>query len=376
MNANRRKKNQLAGIATLFVLGWLLLGSQALAQIQLASLCRVKGQEDRVLVGQGLIVGLSRTGDGGDPKTQEALAAMFAKFGGQAASYKNFKNSALVMVMATIPASGVRQGDRIDCVVMSPGSAKSLEGGRLLPTPMCGPQLANGEMPVFAMAQGPIRLEDPEKKTSGRINNGCRMEADFFNPFVDGDQVTLVLNEDHSGFMAAHEIATQIDQWLQREMGDSTLEPTLDGAQREVTERTRMAIALDQNNILVKIPRQYHANPAWFVAQLLQQTVGEPQTEAMVRINERTKTIIVTGDVEIGPVIVSHRSNEGIMVEVGGQAAADRFVKIQAEKQPNAKLESLLTALNAIKAPPEAQIDILKELARTKKLYAKLEFAN
>ena len=55
------------------------------------------------------------------------------------AELKDTKNVALVLVTATIPAAGGRQGDKIDCVVSSIGSAKSLAGGRLFLTPLIGP---------------------------------------------------------------------------------------------------------------------------------------------------------------------------------------------------------------------------------------------
>ena len=65
---------------------------------------------------------------------------------------KDTKNVALVLVTATIPAAGARQGDKIDCVVSSIGSAKSLAGGRLFLTPLIGPDPKHPR--VYAFAEG------------------------------------------------------------------------------------------------------------------------------------------------------------------------------------------------------------------------------
>ena len=75
------------------------------------------------------------------------------------AELKDTKNVALVLVTATIPAMGARQGDKIDAVVSSIGSAKSLAGGRLFLTPLIGPDPRNPR--VYAFAEGPLTLENP-----------------------------------------------------------------------------------------------------------------------------------------------------------------------------------------------------------------------
>ena len=135
----------------------------------LKSICRIKGQEENTLQGLGIVVGLKGTGDGGTYlPTIRSLAKVMSvmdmptptsKAG--LVDLKDTKNVALVIVTATVPGAGARQGDKLDCVVSSVGSAKSLAGGRLFMTPLIGPDPRNRR--VFGFAEGPITLEDPRK---------------------------------------------------------------------------------------------------------------------------------------------------------------------------------------------------------------------
>src|SRR5215510_2262231 len=97
-----------------------------LARTQLKNICRVKGQEEITLRGPGLVVGLTGTGEAGDPLMMAALAQsmriMHIPVGiggrpGDLAELKKIKNAALVMVTATVPATGARRGDKVTCYV-------------------------------------------------------------------------------------------------------------------------------------------------------------------------------------------------------------------------------------------------------------------
>src|SRR5205085_4842424 len=222
------------------------------------------------------------------------------------AEVKNSKNAALVMVTATIPAAGARQGDQLDCKISSIGSAKSLSGGVLFMTPLQGPQRSNKR--VYAIAQGPIHLDDLKIPTNGMVKNGCRLEADFFNPYVKEGKVTLVLDKNHADFQVAYDIAAMINHQLTFQSSEGEL-----------------ARAIDQVNIEIKIPQQEREDPVAFVSQIMSMPTLEPQTESRVVINERAGSIVIDGNVEIGSVVVSHKN---IVIEPGGNAIANRFVQI------------------------------------------------
>jgi flagellar P-ring protein precursor FlgI len=334
------------------------------AQIYLRDACRVKGQEENTLQGIGLVVGLKGTGDADAAPTARALARMMELMahpigrdaGGQYAlrELEEARNVALVLVTATVPATGGRQGDRVDCIV-SALSAKSLVGGQLVMTPLLGPR--PGTERIYAFAQGPIHVEDAEQPASGKVHLGCRLEEDFFNVFVKDGKITLVLDSNHAGFQAAQDVADQIN----------SLQAYIVGA--ESTDNY-LARALDQVNIEVKVPSQYLEDPVLFVSQILNQRISNLQTEARVVANRKSGSIVIGGEVEIGPVVVTHNN---IVVEAGAGAPSDRFVPLSSgSEQDRAKLKDLVDALNAVKATGQDMIDILEGLERNGKLYGRL----
>jgi len=325
---------------------------------QLKTICRVKGQEENTLQGMGIVVGLKGTGDGGSSLPMvRALAQVMQHLGSPMGKtgpveLKDAKNVALVIVTATVPAQGARQGDKVDCTVSSVASAKSLSGGRLFITYLVGPGDTKNPR-VYATAEGPITLDSTTQTTTGRIYGGCRLEEDFFNVFVKDGKITLVLDRNYADFQVAAEVADLINKTLARVQSESAAP----------------AKALDPCNIEVLIPRPYQTDPVDFVSQLLGLTIPDPQTGARVVINERAGGIVIRGDAEIGPVAVTHKN---IVVEAGSTTnAAARFVPLD-PKNEAATLKSLVEALNAVRVPNEDIIEIIKLLQRTGSLRAQL----
>src|SRR5258706_7468617 len=149
--------------------------SPALA-VKIADITRLSGQRSNVLTGLGLVYGLKGTGDGGDfLPAIKPLAAMLSKYANPATvrELANAQNVALVSITASLPADGVRDGEKIDWYVTSLGAARSLQGGRLFVTPMQGPIPGSG---IFALAQGPVELEDITAPNVGVVKSGCVME--------------------------------------------------------------------------------------------------------------------------------------------------------------------------------------------------------
>jgi flagellar P-ring protein precursor FlgI len=365
------------------------LVSVADARMVLKNICRVKGQDEVTLRGLGLVVGLKGTGDGGETlptiralaKSMEVmgmpLSAPTARGQGGLKELKDAKNVALVMVTATVPATGSQRGDRIDCLVSAIG-AKSLAGGRLFVTPLLGPDVRDRR--VYAMVEGQVELDDPQKApTAGRIARGCRLEADFSNDmFIQDGKITLVLDKDYADFQVAAEIADLINtQILNNRATDSE---SIDGS--------RQARAVDQVRIEVPVPAAYLADNAKnraadvvaFISEMLSMQVPEPPVDARVVINQRTGSIVISGDVELGASVVTHKS---FVIEAG--QTLPKFVAIdtedraltaeeRAKKPPTTKLKALLEALNAVKAKPEDMIEIIKGLKRNGKLHAHVIF--
>ncbi len=322
----------------------------------LKSVCRLKGQEQNTLQGMGIVVGLDGKGDGGAYQpTVRSLAQLMSAMGEQLGpggldELKNAKNVALVLVTATVPAAGARQGDQLDCTVASIGSAKSLAGGRLFLTPLVGPDRKDPR--VYAFAEGPITVDGETMLTTGRIFGGARLEADFFNAFTKDGKITLVLDENHAGFGNAQEVVETINSQLGFGTGGAPL-----------------AKAINQQNIEVIIPSQYQQDPVLFVSLVLRLPLLQPETEPRVVINERAGSIVIGGDVQIGAVVVSHKN---IVIEAGGAMTGGGFVAVDPAETAVPRLKAMVEALNAMQVPNDDVIEIIKGLHRNGKLYGKL----
>ncbi len=332
--------------------------ANVLAVTELRNICRIKGQEENVLRGLGLVVGLNGTGEANDPATMRALARSLEIMGSASPQsglpgaeslqeLRRIKNAALVWVTATVPATGARRGDQMDCTVAAI-NGKSLEGGRLAFAALQGPNIRDER--VYALAEGPIHLESPDLPLTGRIHGGCQMEEDIFTPFVQQGRITLILDENHANFQTADEIALMIRTTFYQEQ----------------PEQVR---AINASNIVVMVPEAYRNgnDEVGFLAELLELRIYNPEPEARVVINERTGSIVIHGEVEIGDVVISHKN---LVVETAEEAK--RFSQLRIEQDPAPRLRSLVDALNALKVPNADAIQIIKDINRSGKLHGKL----
>ena len=344
-------------LLTICLMAWQSDLPLAKAQTFLRNVCRVKGQEENVLRGWGLVVGLNGTGEANDPQTMRALAIAMANMGsplpqqglpgqGSLDELKKIKNVAYVMVTATVPATGARRGDKVDCSV-SAINGKSLEGGRLAFAALKGPNVQDPR--VYALAEGAIDLEDPEQPLAGTIHNGCQMEADIFTPFDENGYVTLILDRNHANFQTATDVAEYIRQTSFQEDPDSV-------------------VAKSASNIVIKIPDAYKKDVVAFISGVMETPIYSPEPEARVVINPRTGSIVISGDVQIGDVVVSHKN---IVVDANVQVPP--FKAIDQQRGSNsAKLSALVDALSALKVPTSDAIDIIKTIERSGKLHGRL----
>lgn len=308
--------------------------------IHIEDIVRVKGQDGNVLRGVGLVVGLDGTGDSPEfLPTGRALATLLGRMGlpakDDAEVVTGATNVALVLITATLPAAGARQGDRIECQVASCGDATSLQGGKLLLSAMLGPR-PDSDL-VYALAEGNIAIQDRRKPLTGLIAGGCRVEQDVASAFVKDDKITLVIDEYHRSFTIAKNIAMLINASLKSGGAD-----------------TLPARALDATNVEVPIPQAYRDDAAEFVALLLSQRIsGEDlRTARRVVVNKKSGTIVISGDVAISPVVICH-GKLSINCNTG-------------------KLRPLLKTLNSAKVSAHDIIVIIEQIAEAGNLHAKL----
>ena len=358
-----RNTRKLVKTTIVALLAALTLSAPKAAAVKIEDITRLKGQRENTLTGIGLLVGLNGTGDGGKYlPAMRPLAEFLGNFGNPISDIKelqNAKNVAIVTITSTVPEHGAQEGEALDVQVSNPGSAKSLEGGRLILSPLQGPP---GDHQIYGLASGPVVIEDPKQPLVGLIKGGLVLEEDITQTYIVGDVFLLLLDSQSAGWAMASAIAKIIND-------------------AEAFDENLLASVQSPKCVMVKIPAAEAAEPAAFIARVLNLPVLLPDTEARVLINTRTGTIAVSGEVEISPVVISHKSltittaasEQAVPASAqAGEPSGPSFVRLDPAQQGGARLQELQQALNQLKVPVKDQIAIIQRLHEIGKLHAKL----
>jgi len=325
--------------------------------VKVVDITTLQGQRENTLLTIGLVVGLNGTGDSGKfLPAIKPLASFLNHFGDpvmDTLELKDVKNVALVSVEAIIGENGAREGQQIDVNISAIGSAKSLQGGRLLLTPLLGPSKA--DQTIYALARGPITI-DPNNPTSGIIKNGATMETDVFNRFIQNNSFTLVIRDTHAGWSMASTIAMTINEAV-----------SVQNAQQQIAK------AIDPKNVQVLIPPTEQRDPANFISWIQSLPILMPEKPAQVTINARTGTIVSDGNVTISPLTISYKgitiSTESIIKKMKEEAEKN---KQPFEAPEFIDFNLLLEAMSYMAIPLEDRISIIRELSRSGNLQGQL----
>lgn len=293
----------------IFLLSLLILTpcfTNVFATTRIKDIAAVEGARENLLVGHGLVVGLSGTGDNlkNTVFTEKGLTDFLERLGVnvQGANLKT-KNIAAVTVTAILPAFA-RLGTRIDVKVSALGDAKSLKGGTLLATPLLG---ADGN--VYAVSQGAVSIADfnpisgdvktksNSVDTNGYIQSGAIVENEIDFNFADLQSIKFSLHS--PDFSTAIAVAAAINN---RIPGNT-------------------ASALDAATIQVAVPSYRRDNFVEFVAEVESLEIT-PDYKAKIVINESTGTVVIGDKVNIRPVAISQGN---LIVNVGQLAFDDKY---------------------------------------------------
>lgn len=255
--------------------------------VRLKELARIEGVQDNPLVGYGLVVGLSGTGDSSNSKTTiQSLQNTLQSFQvNVAATDIRSRNVASVMVTASLPAFA-QTGDKLEVNVSSIGDAKSLQGGTLLLTPL---KAANGD--IYALAQGPLSVGGYQfdfngnsvrknHPTVGVVPNGANVEKSIAYHFdVANEGISLLLNQ--PDFTTAKRIIAA----LNRQFPQAVVASNHPG---------KIQLKLANKQPLISL-----------MADIESLQVA-PDNYARVVVNERNGTVVAGAQVRIDDVVVSH----------------------------------------------------------------------
>jgi flagellar basal body P-ring protein FlgI len=257
-------------------------------------------------------------------------------------------------------------------VVSVLGAAQSLQGGQLLTTPlqyaMFDPQDPATQQ-IFALAGGRIELLDPEVPTRGVIRGGATIEADFYYSFIEGQSITLVLNDAHASWTWAYVLANSINH----AEGEIAMAQRYDRSEPRRVRQVAVAQALGPKNVRVRIPDPELINPAYFISRVLQvELFAPPEPRARVTINRLTKNVSFTGNVTVSPTVLQIPGFGAVSI---GQPPDDPLQPAApAEADESIQFEELFDTLSALKVPPELMIDAIEHLHRTGTLHAELRY--
>jgi flagellar P-ring protein precursor FlgI len=357
----------------LFVL--LAISSCSGAVTRLKELVSLEGVRDNQLLGYGLVVGLSGTGD----KQQtvfsiQSLVNMLQQMGVSVPPNAiTVKNTAAVMVTATLPGFG-QPGIRIDVTASAIGDASNLQGGMLVLTSLRG---VDGQ--VYAVAQGSVvtggfragkssNSQTVNHPTVGRIPGGATIER------------------------AAPSVTPTGNLKLQLHQPDFTTAMRVSDVINTKFPSTEKPFAQPENSALVsiRIPQTFTSHVTEFMAALeaLEVEVDRP---ARVIINERTGTVVMGKQVRVSPVAIMHGN---LTVEIQttfdvsqpapqsqGKTAVTPQVDVTATEQKSrnlvlkqgATVEELVHALGSIGSTPRDIIAILQSLQAAGALEAEIQ---
>ena len=273
-----------------FILVFFMASTAHSARIK--DLSSIEGVRSNQLIGFGLVIGLTKTGDSAVNVffSIQAIASMLKKLGVTVPPDRigqlQFKNVATVIVTAALPAFA-KQGDNIDVTVSSLGDAKSLQGGTLLMTPLKGPDgstyaVAQGPLSIGGFSvQGAARGVQKNHLTVGRIANGGQVEKEIKYDFNSKNEIVLALKK--TDFTTASRISRAINNDM-----------------KEI-----VSSIVNGGAVQVKVPKLYKNNTSSFVTRIENLNVT-PDSEAKVIIDERTGTIVMGENVKISSVAVAH----------------------------------------------------------------------
>ena len=347
----------------------------AVCATRLKDLVTLEGVRDNQLVGYGLVVGLSGTGDKRQTVfSAQSLTNLLARMGVTVDPTAILvRNMAAVLVTADLPPFG-QPGARVDVTVSAVGDASNLQGGMLILTPLKG---ADGL--IYAAAQGSVVTggfsagrgganQTVNHPTAGRIPNGAIIErtAPSITP---SDHLHLQLRQ--ADFTTAARIAAVINT-------------------KFAADESPVAHAENAALVSVRTPASFRAKPVEFVAAVEELAI-EADRPTRIVINERTGTIVMGKEVRIVPVAILHGaltveirtaytpSQPAPLSEGQTTVVPNTSVTAKEERARNvilkngATVEELVRALMAIGSTPRDVIAILQSLRAAGALDGEIE---
>jgi flagellar P-ring protein precursor FlgI len=349
-------------------------GTAGSVQVRIADLVEVRGQEQNVVQGLGLVIGLSGTGDATIAARQAILNMLKTQNIILDLQAVSSANAAVVLVQATLEP-GIKPGRALDVRVASLYDCESLVGGTLLQTELAD---MSGSV-VYATASGPITTGAFAAEgqgaqairnhlTVGTIPLGGKVEREVPTQIVsDHGFVYLDLRALKGSFANAARITQSINE----------LYPTIASAQDAMTVAVRVPGDLPPESTVS------------FLSSILEREI-EPAPFARVVINERTGVIVMGEGVRISRGAITKGNLTITIAETPEASQPGPFSQGKTEVLPRTSLlleeedrpltivngavtlAEVVEVLNVLGVTPRDMIQILQLMAQSGMLHAEI----
>jgi flagellar P-ring protein FlgI len=352
----------------------LVTGSDSRVSVRVRDLMAVRGQEDNVVQGVGLVTGLMGTGDTSQAAKQAIVNLMLTQGIKLDAQSVSSANIAVVWVEATLPP-GIKPGRQIDCRVSSLYDSKSLVGGTLV---RCELTEAEG-LHVYGTASGPITTGafSVEGESASAVRNSTTVGTIPLGCKVERDVPTTLVTENGYLYLDARALKGSFGNSVRVGEVLNTLYPGC-------------AVALDAMTVRVQVPIDLGAGDhVPFVASLLDRELV-PETTARVVINERTGVIVLGEGVRITRGAVTKGNLTVTVAETpeasqpgplsGGTTTTLPRTSLLVEEETSAlsivkgaaDLQEVVEVLNVLGVTPRDMIQILHSMSQSGMLHAEI----
>jgi len=307
----------------------------------------IVGIRTNQLVGYGLVVGLSGSGDKSQFTMQSLKNLLSNALIKTPTTAIKSKNIAAVMVTAELPPFA-RQGDKITISVSAIGDSKSIDHGQLILT-----QLKGVDGKIYALAQGKV-IATEGNPTTGFISEGASIENELDFSLAHEKELTFSLIK--SSAKDAFLIETKINKRFGK----------------------KLASAIDTRTIHVKKPDDI--STVNFLS-IIQNIKIHTDIKKKIIIDRRRETIIAGGNITIGPVTLARDSftlrikqtgindipgvDIGDDVKIGNNATEVNINNALINSKNEPTVSDLMRAMKIMKLPIEdiiESIEMLKDL--------------
>ncbi len=309
--------------------------AHAQAEARIRDLTTAEGVLPVRLMGYGLVVGLDGTGDraiGGQSggQTVQSVINMLRRFDIEVPpALLRMRNVAAVLVTAEV-SPYLRAGGRFEIQVASMGDARSLRGGVLYMTPLVGdpggPSLATAQGALLVSEGGSATRYAPTIETSARIPAGGLLEANLPRPTLNASSSRLFLREPDLG------TASRIASAINGQLGDT------------------VATVEDEGSVMLALPAG--AERAAALTKVLELAV-RPDTKPRLVIDGKDGTVVIGGDLTVGPASVSHG---GVTLSIGDaptEPATTNDTPGNVRMAIGTPVQKVASALHAVQTPPQ-----------------------